>query len=540
MLYARRELNALRRPALRIPLYVKVMVSYLVVVGLVFLPTVVYLRSGLHAEAQGVLRDMLEREVDLAARRLAESPPAQTGEVIAELIRSTPNRITVLAPDGRVLGDSIAGVRESHADRPEVRDALAGGRGLSQRKSATAQREMIYAAQRFPAEGPVRGVVRVAVSAESIEEAGARIVRFTNHSGAVALSVAVLLSLIAALVVSRPLRRIAEGARAFAAGDFGFPVDVRSNDELGEVAAALEELAAQLRSRLLEAGSDRVTLRALLDDLPVGVILFDRDATAIALNGRARELCELSVDAELEDARRLLGLPDQIEVVRRVLRERISEEAPLSLPWRPGARLRVRWVPIAAPDGEPVPAAIIADDGSLVLDTVARARGRWVSELRAAAGGARDGATTQRLLQVADEIETTLPLAPPRAEEVEPVSVGKLFASAGSLSAMIAREGGVSLEVALEHPDAAVVEAGGRAQAAVLKLLTVALKKSPNGSHVRVRDELTASSVKIILRSPAKGVEPNGAGDLIAPLGGDVGSDAVDEGSDLWISLPRA
>jgi diguanylate cyclase (GGDEF)-like protein len=70
-----------------------------------------------------------------------------------ELGRSTNTRITIIKPDGMVLGDSqqsVAQVRsmENHLHRPEVQAALSRGIGKDQRLSKTMGKEMLYVAVR--------------------------------------------------------------------------------------------------------------------------------------------------------------------------------------------------------------------------------------------------------------------------------------------------------------------------------------------------------------------------------------------------------
>ncbi len=57
------------------------------------------------------------------------------------------------------------------------------------------------------------------------------------------------------LAMLAPLRRIAETMRAFAGGDFGRRTDVRSRDEIGEVAATYNEMAQHLQE-LIAARSE--------------------------------------------------------------------------------------------------------------------------------------------------------------------------------------------------------------------------------------------------------------------------------------------
>jgi two-component system phosphate regulon sensor histidine kinase PhoR len=75
-------------------------------------------------------------------------------------------RVTFIAPDGRVVGDSaetLEGVAamENHAQRPEVLLAGANGIGRSQRHSDTLKIDMLYVA--VPVRHPAIAFVRVAL-----------------------------------------------------------------------------------------------------------------------------------------------------------------------------------------------------------------------------------------------------------------------------------------------------------------------------------------------------------------------------------------
>ena len=81
-----------------------------------------------------------------------------------ELAAEAGNRVTIIAGDGTVLGDSEVdpATMENHANRPEVREVLASQGGLSVRYSATTGREFVYAAVPIVRDGAIVGVARVA------------------------------------------------------------------------------------------------------------------------------------------------------------------------------------------------------------------------------------------------------------------------------------------------------------------------------------------------------------------------------------------
>jgi two-component system nitrogen regulation sensor histidine kinase NtrY len=77
--------------------------------------------------------------------------------------------------------------------------------------------------------------------------------------GGAGIALGVLLSLWLAARISRPIARLSEGAREVAAGDWNTRVDIRTHDEIGQLATNFNDMTRQLasqRDRLLQ--SERV------------------------------------------------------------------------------------------------------------------------------------------------------------------------------------------------------------------------------------------------------------------------------------------
>src|SRR5215467_5834542 len=110
------------------------------------------------AEAR-LAADLLSRAGPIASMREADEEADRLGELVGA-------RVTFIAADGRVIGDSaeaLDGVAamENHADRPEVIAARASGLGRARRYSATLKIDMLYVAA--PVRHPSIAIVRVAL-----------------------------------------------------------------------------------------------------------------------------------------------------------------------------------------------------------------------------------------------------------------------------------------------------------------------------------------------------------------------------------------
>src|SRR4051812_9129868 len=153
------------------------------------------------------------------------------------------HRVTLIAPDGRVVGDSYFDHPEidrlqNHATRPEVMDAKRTGLGTSTRRSPSEGDEELYVAVRAPL-----GVARVSVSTRGLEAVFATASRSVLSAGLIAMLLAVLLTTLFARAVSRPVEELSEVARALAAGDLSRRPVLTAPGEIGELATALHRMA---------------------------------------------------------------------------------------------------------------------------------------------------------------------------------------------------------------------------------------------------------------------------------------------------------
>lgn len=114
-----------------------------------------------------------DAEMDVLCKRFAAPPPAEAsggGTPAGPTIR-----LTVIADDGRVLGDSQADPATMHnhktSDRPEILSALNGQAGQDTRRSETLAVPFRYVAVPLEHEGRVVGAVRTAMPVVAISEA---------------------------------------------------------------------------------------------------------------------------------------------------------------------------------------------------------------------------------------------------------------------------------------------------------------------------------------------------------------------------------
>ena len=237
-------------------------------------------------------------------------------------------RVTLIARDGTVVADSELRADElanvaNHATRPEVAKALAGEVGVATRRSETVGRPFLYLA--VPHTDADGGVVRVAADLGSVDASIADLRRALVVGGALALGAALVLSLILSRALTRPLRAIHAALVQISGGDLGARVRYRSNDELGQVARAIDRMAADLDQSHGAISAERDRLETVLRVMVEGVLVVDDELRIVLANPRVREL--LGARAELEGRRPLEAI--RSAEVHDLLAEALASDAPV-------------------------------------------------------------------------------------------------------------------------------------------------------------------------------------------------------------------
>jgi signal transduction histidine kinase len=249
------------------------------------------LRSQLEREAI----ERLTRSARLAASEWSESQDADaTADTLGALLGL---RVTLIAPNGRVVGDSDVppselSAIESHANRPEILAALDTGAGWARRASVSVGHEQLYVATRAP-----RGVARVSLDAAEIDGVARQAQWSVLMAGAIALLGAAVLAVLFARGIARPVAQLRDVAQALAAGDRSRRPALAAPGEVGDLAIAIHRMAEQIDNRLGALETEEVLLDATLESLSEGVIVVDRARRVVRANASARRL--LAIDDPL-------------------------------------------------------------------------------------------------------------------------------------------------------------------------------------------------------------------------------------------------
>jgi two-component system phosphate regulon sensor histidine kinase PhoR len=314
----------------------------------------------------------LTAEARLMARVVEDALARGKGQgeldpIVDAASRDVGARVTIIAPDGRVVADSaVSGADldrlDDHGDRPEVRGALADGVSRSERRSATVGAELLYAAVPVHRGGKVVGVARLSRGLESIEEQSAGLWRASALALLLALLATGVLSLLLSASLGRSLGEMMATAREYARGNLSARIPVRRDDELGELSRIINVSADQLQGRLAELARDRGRTDAILSALDDGVLAVDHRGTVVLANPRLTGALGL-VDAPGRHYVEVLRQREIGALIEEVLRTRERREADVEL-LHSGREFSVTAVPFPGEEGSPPGVVLTFDDAT--------------------------------------------------------------------------------------------------------------------------------------------------------------------------------
>jgi len=248
-----------------------------------------------------------ELALDALAKRLGEQIDA---------------RITIIALDGKVLGDSdeAPAAMENHANRPEVIDALSTGVGVNTRHSVTLGYDMMYAAVPIEQDGIVVGVARVALPLTDINADLAHINRTIAVVAGISAAAVILLTLIVARITTRPIKELTRLSGKIAQGELDQKIEIASGDEIGELARAFNQMAARLREMMQLTAAERDRMSAIVDNMADGVIMTDMEGKVTLINPAAGRILHVIQEHTVgHHVIEVLGDPEADGLLKRCL-----------------------------------------------------------------------------------------------------------------------------------------------------------------------------------------------------------------------------
>ncbi len=251
----------------------KIFHSILLVAGAVLLASLLFIMGCLYEYFGSVEKKQLRDELELASVAVERG-----GEDYLSSISSERYRLTWIAPDGTVLYDTVTDAEslENHADREEVREALAHGEGESSRYSSTILQKTMYCARRLT-DG---SVLRISISRAT---AGVLLIGMVQP-----ILIVVIVALILSAVLARRLsRRIVRPLNEL---DLEHPLENDAYEELSPLLGRINHQHRQIDEQMRELEQQRTEFSQITGSMREGLVLLDEKERVLSINPAACRL----------------------------------------------------------------------------------------------------------------------------------------------------------------------------------------------------------------------------------------------------------
>ena len=329
---------------MRIRIYWKLTFIFCSLIVLILTAAYFYLNTHLKTYAETRIQDNLKKDLllnkNLIDNELSQKiNSADTDDLANRIGQSLGVRATIINPEGIVIGDSDVGKEalpklENHITRAEVQDAMQKGFGQSKRFSTSIRKNMLYMAVPL-GKSKLIGILRLAIPLSDIELVESKMFKTISVAIIFAIFATLIASFFFSIMISRPLYEMSAIAKRLAMGDFSRKAIVHANDETGDLAKALNDMADEINAKVKNISSEKAKLETILSSMFEGIMLTNERGEILLLNPSIRKL--FFIDSSPEGRKPLEVIRNNAiqEIVDRVLhenREVITQEVSISIP----------------------------------------------------------------------------------------------------------------------------------------------------------------------------------------------------------------
>ena len=262
----------------------KIMKSILSVAIAVLMASLTIITGILYPYFGSVQESQLKDELSLAA-----SATQQLGKGYLEKLNADRYRLTWVNADGTVIYDSHvdAATMENHADREEIREALASGTGNSTRQSSTLTEQTIYEATRLN-DG---SVLRVSVSRATVLVLVLGMLRPISIVLVIAIVLSAWLAHRMAKTIVAPLNNL----------NLDNPMENEAYEELSPLLHRIHAQHLEIKSQLRTLQHKQNEFEQITRNMKEALVLLDSTGRILSINPAARTLFGAGITCIGED-----------------------------------------------------------------------------------------------------------------------------------------------------------------------------------------------------------------------------------------------
>ena len=172
---------------------------------------------------------------------------------------------------------------------------------------------MDYALPLMAEDGTVRYIVYVRDTKDEMRDVIRSIFQNILLALLFGLGISLVLGFVLSKTITSPLASLQTKAERMAAGNFGYKIDVKSDDEIGHLTVAFNNMAAELKNTLEEISSEKNKMETILRYMGDGIITFTPDGAVMHQNPVAQKMLSTSEITSFSGFTQAAGLDLPIE-----------------------------------------------------------------------------------------------------------------------------------------------------------------------------------------------------------------------------------
>lgn len=200
----------------------------------------------------------------------------------------------IVAENGSVLDSSTDEIPSSFST-PNFITALSGKVG---RKVSQQNEYMDYA---VPIESGDRTyIIYVIDTKEELMQIIQQIFAMIMQALILGVVISAILGYFLSKTITNPVANLTKKAKRMAEGEFEYKIEVSSEDEIGTLTTAFNDMSSQLQKSMLLMSAEKNKIEEILKNMTDGVVAFGVDGKVIHINPTARKMFKIT---EIEDIR---------------------------------------------------------------------------------------------------------------------------------------------------------------------------------------------------------------------------------------------
>lgn len=269
-------------------------------------------------ESQAQLPSYVTTPLTVDLTKSTKNSEKDIKSTIRDFVNPQVSEIEVVDNQGKIVATKDVNSQETVGRRttnPQIKDVIYTGRKVTQ--ISHSDKDGSYYMSITPLissnadSNAVVGVVYMRADMDQVYKNINNIVFIFFLASVVAGILGALLSIVVARAITRPIDEMKKQAIRMANGDYSGQVRVYSNDELGQLAIAVNNLSIKVEEEQENSESERHRLDSVLSQMSDGVVATDRHGNITIVNEAACDYLDIDEqDAKKQSLTKILGISD--------------------------------------------------------------------------------------------------------------------------------------------------------------------------------------------------------------------------------------